>query len=134
MCWHKDINMNNLLIVFLGGGFGALLRYGTYSFCNKNYSGVFPYGTLAVNIIGAFVIGILSAIWLSSFNHKWQLFLFVGFLGGFTTFSAFSIETLNFLKIGQFKWALLNIFAHNFFSLLFVAGGFFLAKNIINKF
>tara|TARA_A100001011_G_C13838980_1_gene646110 strand:+ start:224 stop:595 length:372 start_codon:yes stop_codon:yes gene_type:complete len=76
------------LIVGLGGGIGAALRY----WVSQNIA--FPFGTLTVNIIGSFIIGIAFAIIIHRFGEKVSLFFVTGVLGGFTTFSAFSLDVL----------------------------------------
>ncbi|HEX8358072.1 MAG TPA: fluoride efflux transporter CrcB [Segetibacter sp.] len=89
--------IKNLILVGLGGMTGSLLRYLLYvAFGNQS----FPYATLIINIIGSFVIGIVTAVAIknASFDSSWKLFLATGVCGGFTTFSAFSIETVLLLQ------------------------------------
>lgn len=83
--------ISNFLLVTLGGGLGAAMRYG-FSLLPL-WSAGFPYATLAINIIGSFLIG-LCARWLPVEQESLRLFLMTGILGGFTTFSAFSLEAL----------------------------------------
>lgn len=105
--------MSNLLLIFLGAGFGGVLRYwistGTYWFLGRQ----FPYGTLVVNASGSFLMGLLFVIILDRFDAigpQLRSLLLVGLLGGYTTFSSFSIETLNLLESGAWMGAILNIF------------------------
>ncbi len=99
--------------IMLGGAVGALLRFlvssGVYQWLGRD----FPYGTLAVNIIGSFLIGLLSEGLLAEPVGKlaaaYRPALLVGFLGAFTTFSTFSLETLSLMEQGQFVRALTNI-------------------------
>jgi CrcB protein len=92
--------LNAILSVAAGGALGSLARYGTNLGAGKLLGLDFPYGTLIVNIVGSFVIGLLVAI----FAHFWQpsesvkLFLVSGFLGGFTTFSSFSLDAVTLLE------------------------------------
>ena len=92
--------LKNLLIVGLGGGAGSMLRYAAYKIFNAQATAVFPASTLLVNISGCFLIGILwglvtrSAAW----NEEMKLLLMTGFCGGFTTFSAFTLEGIGLLK------------------------------------
>ena len=96
--------MNGMILVTLGGAFGSLCRYLLSSWVVAQTAGAsFPWGTFAVNVLGCAVGGAVTAgaqytEWLTP---QWRLFLFTGILGGFTTFSAFSLETLNLLKSGQ---------------------------------
>lgn len=89
--------IKNLLLVGLGGGIGSILRYvATLLISSKT----FPYATLLVNIIGSFLIGLVLAISIKdeNFTTNWKLFLATGICGGFTTFSAFSIENMQLLQ------------------------------------
>ena len=98
-----------VLLVGAGGFIGAVCRYGMSSL-TKSFSGSFPWGTLLVNFIGSFCIGMVFQMTL-----KWNVdervagMVMLGILGGFTTFSTFSLETLRFLEGGNIAFALLNI-------------------------
>ena len=95
--------MKNLLLVFVGGGFGSVLRYVIGKYFNATQYG-FPYGTFAVNILGSLLIGIILglAVKNNSISQSQTLLLATGFCGGFTTFSAFAYENHVFLKNGDF--------------------------------
>ena len=115
--------MYKLLIIGLGGFVGTVLRYGLGGFfqsISKSYS--FPYGTLAVNLIGCFVIGLLSQLTEARglFSQETRLFIFIGILGAFTTFSTFGSETVNLLRNGENVLSLLNVGAHIFIGLFAV--------------
>jgi len=100
-----------LIFIAIGGAAGAVLRYGAslsvYSLLGKG----FPYGTLFVNVSGSLLMGLLSVIMLERFNigPEWRAAVLVGVLGSFTTFSTFSIETLNLLEQGDVMRAMTNI-------------------------
>lgn len=104
--------MLKYLIVFIGSGFGGALRFWLSSIIHKHFSTFFPIGTLAVNILGSFVLGYfifgLDEKGLTSTTTK--LLIAVGFCGGFTTFSTFSQETFNLLRNSEFFLAGLYIF------------------------
>jgi CrcB protein len=104
--------MVTLLWVGAGGFVGSVLRYLVSGWVQRSMGGVgFPWGTLVVNVVGCFVIGGLSYLADSRgfFQSDTRLFLFVGVIGGFTTFSAFGNETMNLLRVGQVLGALANI-------------------------
>ncbi len=114
-----------VLWVIFGGGLGAGLRYIVsgkfYGLLGPN----FPWGTLAVNIIGSFLIGVLSEFFsYLSVGSEVRMFVLVGLLGGFTTFSSFSLETINLFRDGEFLLAWCNITANNFLSILSCGIGF----------
>jgi CrcB protein len=103
--------MKMLLFIAGGGAIGAVLRYGAsltvYSLLGRG----FPYGTLFVNVTGSLLMGLLSIVMLERFNvgPEWRAAILVGLLGSFTTFSTFSIETLNLLEQGDAMRAMANI-------------------------
>ncbi|WP_084509735.1 fluoride efflux transporter CrcB [Christiangramia portivictoriae] len=94
--------IKNLLLVFLGGGLGSSLRYLISKYLND--SATIPQGTLVVNVLGSFILG-LALGWLIKQNmldHPLYFLLAVGFCGGFTTFSSFSFENFNLIKSGDY--------------------------------
>jgi len=103
----------NLFVVFIGGGIGALARYLLQGFVYRFAGTEFPYGTLIVNILGCFTIGIL----MSSMEERFlatptlRLFLTIGILGGFTTFSSFSYETMALVREGNLLAGGMNVIA-----------------------
>jgi CrcB protein len=122
------------LYVVIGGGVGALLRYFSTQFINSSVNIKFPFGTLFVNCVGALIIGFLTNIFdLFSLNIKWKLFLVTGFLGGYTTFSTYSLETVQYFMNGNIKNAIMNILLNNFLCILFVLLGIWLNKIIFTK-
>lgn len=104
--------MTNILLVGIGGFIGSALRYTVSGYVQQATKSVgFPYGTLTVNLLGCFVIGFLAQFAENRglFTSESRLFVFVGILGGFTTFSSFGNETLNLARDGQMMSALANI-------------------------
>lgn len=96
--------MKEILFIFLGGGLGSILRFFIGRLLNAN----FPFGTLIVNVVGAFIIGISIALLEKQWPSKSiQLFITVGFCGGFTTWSSFAFENFTFLRQGNILYFLL---------------------------
>jgi CrcB protein len=117
--------MINYLVVSFGAALGGGLRYWFSGFVYKFIPATFPYGTLIINVIGSFILGVVM-FYLNEkelISHEVRLFLTVGFCGGFTTFSTFSYETINLIKDAQYMGAALNVILSVALSLL----GIFLA-------
>jgi len=104
--------LTNILLVGFGGFIGSILRYLASGYIQQAVKSIdFPYGTLTVNVIGCFVIGFLAQLAeeRGMFTSEARSFVFVGVLGGFTTFSAFGNETLNLARDSQMMSALANV-------------------------
>jgi len=137
--FDKSMNLKIILFVGLGGALGSVSRY-CFTLLAQSLSLIqFPWATLSVNLIGSFVAGMLSQFWLQQSgtlltqspllaaliaNSEFKLFILVGFLGGFTTFSAFSLDTLILLKNGEAFKAFLFLSAHFVLGVLFCYLGF----------
>lgn len=94
--------MKLLLAIGTGSFIGGVLRYLLSQFINNKYLSAFPYGTFTVNVIGCLLIGLVFGLCEKcNMSQEWRLFLATGLLGGFTTFSAFSYETISMLRDGQ---------------------------------
>ena len=118
--------------IMLGGAIGALMRFVVSTTLTEKLGSSFPYGTLAVNVIGSFIMGIL-AMWLVEkvgLDPIWRMAIFVGFLGAFTTFSTFSMETLNLFEQGFPFRAFVNMFVNVSLSVLAVWLGVLAGKSI----
>jgi len=97
-----------MLLVGLGGGLGSILRYGASLLIHTK---IFPYATLVVNIMGSFIIGVVFALSIreEGLSGNWKLFLATGICGGFTTFSAFSLENMGLIQSGKYGMVLTYI-------------------------
>lgn len=124
--------MKNLILVGGGGMIGAVARYALSGWISNATEGRFPYGTLAVNLIGSFIIGFFLTLALDRFawSPEIRIFLTVGFLGAFTTFSTFSYETVELLREGVYAIAAVNMGASLFGCLAATFVGVMLARSI----
>lgn len=95
--------IRTIAVIALGGSLGALARFGLAQWIAAYWSRSFPLATFAVNLIGCLIIGILYGLWLHrpEFSPLLRQGLFIGFLGAFTTFSTFSLDTLRLLENGE---------------------------------
>ena len=100
--------MNMLLAVFLGGGTGAVVRYIITDLINRLLPSSMSYGTISTNLIGAFLMGILFYFISSKFlvNEQLKIFITIGFLGGFTTFSSFNLDIYNLIETSNYSLAI----------------------------
>ncbi len=119
-----------LFAVAIGSALGGVLRWAVQLALNARWAG-FPLGTLVVNCVGGLLIGIALAWFARSPNELLRLLLVTGFLGGLTTFSAFTGESLTLLQRGDVGWALAHSAAHLLGSLACCAIGFRLAKTLL---
>ena len=123
--------MVRILAITIGGGLGALCRYGLFQAVQRLSGPGFPTGTLAANLLGSFLIGFLWQLFEGSrLTNEWRLFLFTGFLGGFTTFSTFARETTQLLKVGEWKTGLAYLLLSNGLGLTLVVAGYLLARRL----
>jgi CrcB protein len=121
--------IKQLLLVFIGGGFGSVLRFIMGKFLNNPQDGI-PYGTFAANIIGSLLIGIILGIAAKNdtLSSNQTLLLATGFCGGFTTFSTFAYENHIFLKSGDFTSFAIYTIASFIIGFLAVFFGMYLVK------
>lgn len=121
--------IKQLLLVFVGGGFGSVLRFIIGKFLNNPQNGI-PYGTFAANIIGSLLIGIILGVAAKNdtLTSNQTLLLATGFCGGFTTFSTFAYENHIFLKSGDFTSFAIYTIASFIIGFLAVFFGMYLVK------
>jgi CrcB protein len=111
--------MDRVVLVAVGGGIGSVLRYLTSGMAARWLGLDFPYGTLIVNVAGSFLIGLVQALAEDAavLPESTRLFLSAGVMGGFTTYSAFSYETVRLIELDAFGRALANVLATTFVCL-----------------
>ena len=124
--------MHRWFLIGLGGLIGTLLRYGIGNLISQRYGETFLLGTMVVNAAGCFLAGLLYYFLSESIptNPTTRAVVFVGLLGGFTTFSAFGLQTFTLIKDGEMFLALVNVLASNIVCLCLVWLGYSLAKAI----
>lgn len=116
--------MQQVLFIALGGSLGAVARYGVSSYVLTTVSEIFPWGTLIVNLSGSFLMGVVIEL----FEHtivppNLRSLITIGFLGAYTTFSTYSMETVNLLRDGEVRLATTNFLLSNVLAcLLFILG------------
>ncbi len=127
------INLTTCFVVMLGGALGTLARF-LLSALMLPVSRDVPWGTIAINCTGSFLIGLVGTLTLATGRHPMpealRLFVMVGFCGGYTTFSSFSLQTLDLLRAGALGRAALNIGVSVLFCPAAVAAGHFLAAHL----
>jgi CrcB protein len=126
--------MQALLLVFLGAGLGGSLRHGVNLVALRHAAVGFPFGTLFINVVGSFVMGLFAA-WFAAragqaMTQPLRLFLMTGVLGGFTTFSAFSLETISMWERGEAAGAAAYVAASVVLSLIGLVAGMALVRSL----
>jgi fluoride exporter len=122
--------LKDFLAISLAAMVGANLRYVISRLAARELGPVFPYGTLAINIIGSFIVGFF-VIWTTErvlLDPRWRLLVVVGFCGSFTTFSSYAFESMAFFEQGQWSLLLANIFSNNLLCLGGALAGMALAR------
>jgi len=122
--------MQKTIFVGLAGLVGTLFRYWLSGFVARHYGETFPWGTMAVNLIGCFLAGAVFYVTEERFlvSPTVRTIILIGFLGGFTTFSSYGLQTFTLLRDGEFGLATLNVAASNVFGLLMVWTGYVACK------
>lgn len=124
--------MLNILLIMAGGGLGAAFRHIVFILVQNSVGANFPSGTMSVNLIGSFLIGLFWCLLEGAkISPELRFFIFTGFLGGFTTFSTFARETTQLFKVGEWKTALIYVGASNILGILLVFTGYAMAKYLL---
>jgi CrcB protein len=124
--------MPEFLSISLGAILGANSRYWTNRLALRVYGPGFPYGTLAINVLGSLILGFFMAwaVTRLAADSRWRFFVAVGFCGGFTTFSSYAFESIALAERGQWALAGVNILTNNLLSLAAVLAGMALARAV----
>ncbi|MEI2302096.1 fluoride efflux transporter CrcB [Ensifer sp. MJa1] len=125
--------MTHLLLVGAGGAIGSILRYLAGLWAVRRFGSGFPWGTLGVNVTGSFLIGVLAEVIMRKFgaSPEMRVFLITGVLGGYTTFSAFSLDAIMLAERGDIALAATYVAASVVLSLLAVFSGLALMRTIV---
>ena len=122
--------MKDFLAISLGAIGGANLRYWMSRGALRLLGPAFPYGTLAINVLGSFIVGYFMAWTMERvlLDPRWRLFVVVGFCGGYTTFSSYAYETMVFLEKGQWLMMAVNFLSNNLLACAAALAGMALAR------
>src|SRR5665213_2278723 len=122
----------NYLLVFVGGGLGATLRHSINVFCARVFGTAFPYHTFIINITGSIVMGLIAGYlaFKGEASQPWRLFVMTGILGGYTTFSAFSLDTALLYERGEIGLALFYVLGSVVLSIAGVFAGLALVRHL----
>ena len=125
--------MKYLLFIAIGGASGAVSRYLLAAWAHRLWEGHMPVGTLFVNVLGSFIIGAVYVLLVEKqmLHPDWRGVLMVGFLGAFTTFSTFSLETINLIEAGQMAHALGYVLASTVLCVLMAGAGMQLTRVLV---
>lgn len=124
--------MKDFLALSVAAILGANLRYVLSRLAAKEFGLAFPYGTLIINVLGSFIVG-LFVIWTTErvlLDPRWRLIIVVGFCGSFTTFSSYAFESMAYLEQGQYGFMLVNVLSNNLLCLGAALGGMALARSL----
>ena len=122
----------NYVLVFVGGGLGSVLRHIVNVLCARGIGLGFPYGTFVVNITGSLVMGLIAGYlaFKGEASQPWRLFLMTGILGGYTTFSAFSLDAALLYERGELGLAAFYVLGSVLFSILGLFAGLALVRHL----
>ena len=124
--------MERIALIAALGALGTLARYGIATLVQRNTQSGFPYGVMAVNLVGSFLFGV---VWALSEEKGWlgenaRVVVLVGFMGAFTTFSTFAFDNMQMARASQWAWLTANILVSNLAGVALVFAGFRLGKMV----
>jgi CrcB protein len=125
-----ESGLKDFLAISVAAILGANLRYLLSRLAAREFGPVFPYGTLIINILGSFIVG-LFMVWTTErvlVDPRWRLLVVVGFCGSFTTFSSYAFESMSFFEQGQWGLMLANVVGNNLLCLAGALAGMALAR------
>ena len=124
--WQK------IFFLAMAGAFGALSRYGIAEFVQRRAGAHFPFGTMAVNLLGCFLAGLIISLAAGrlQMDPELRLIILVGFMGAFTTFSTYIFETSELLKNGQWVSASINVLLQNTIGIIAIFTGLFVGRSV----
>ena len=127
--------MQHVFLIALGGSLGAVARYGVATWIYQQTGTSFPWGTFIINVTGSFAIGFLAELFETALvPGGWRSFLTIGFLGAYTTFSTFTLETFNLLRDGELRLATGNVLLSTITGLIAVVLGIYTLRLLIRLF
>lgn len=128
--YNHKLMVHKFIYIAIAGAIGSLCRYGFTSIVHKFFSFTYPWGTLFVNLSGCLLAGAMFTLFdeYIQVSSQLRIAMFIGFLGAFTTFSTFILETIQLLRSSEYLLALINIFVHNILGLMFFIIGIVLIK------
>ncbi|HMN81189.1 MAG TPA: fluoride efflux transporter CrcB [Burkholderiaceae bacterium] len=126
------MNPLHFLVVFVGAGLGGMLRHAVNAVAPRLVGLSFPYGTLAINISGSLVMGLLAGYFATKHDpgQVWRLFLTTGVMGGYTTFSAFSLETVLLYERGEFLLSAIYVAGSVVLSVAALLAGLIIVRHL----
>lgn len=123
------LNIQALFPLIIGGAIGTVLRFVIYQFADRHLNHSYPWGTIIVNLLGSFLIGVLWSYFdKSSISPAMRVFLFIGILGSFTTFSTFAFDNLSLAQEGAFRVMAINILLNNVLGIGLCFVGYYVVK------
>ncbi|MDP2236299.1 MAG: fluoride efflux transporter CrcB [Bacteroidales bacterium] len=126
------LSFHHLFLLIIGGAAGTTARYLVYIFIDKQIGHAFPWGTLIVNLTGSFMIGLLWGLFEKiNITPSMRLFIFIGILGSFTTFSTFAFDNFNLIHQGAVKMMLLSVLLNNVGGIGLCFIGFYLTRIVL---